>query len=141
MITRNDPSTIRALRDCGLLKYFILSRMRQHMELLEFVVLAWDLVIEAFHIGDKVAPILVDDFYLLTGLSRRGLPISLSRFPLGGEMVRDYILQYCNPGEEPRKDGKINIHDVCDFPLRTILFVITKLAGTATVHVANKSYM
>ena len=28
-----------------------------------------------------------------------------------------------------------------DFPLRTILFMIAKLAGTVTLHVANISYM
>jgi len=55
--------------------------------------------------------------------------------------VRDYILQYFYPGAEPRKDGKINIRIVRDFPLRTILFTITKLAGTVTIHVANRSYM
>ena len=38
MISLNDPSTIRALRDCGLLKYFRLSGMRQQIELLEFLV-------------------------------------------------------------------------------------------------------
>ena len=29
MIALNDPSTVRALRDCGLLKYLKLSGMRQ----------------------------------------------------------------------------------------------------------------
>ena len=137
----NDPSTIRALRDCGLLKYFRLSGMRQHMELLEFLVHAWDPKIEAFHIRNKGVQISMEDIYFLTGFSRRGLPISLLGFSLGGEKVRDYILQYCYPGAKTSKDGKIIIHDVCDFPLRTILFTIVKIAGTATLHVANISYM
>ena len=55
--------------------------------------------------------------------------------------MRDYVLQNCYPGAEPRKYGKINIQDVRDFPLRTILFMIAKLAGTVTLHVANRSYM
>ena len=38
MIALNDPGTVRALRDCGLLKYFKLSRMGQQIELLEFLV-------------------------------------------------------------------------------------------------------
>ena len=79
--------------------------------------------------------------YFLTGLSRRGLPISLTGSTVGGETVRDYVMQYCYPGSEPRKYGKINIRDVRDLPLRTILFTITKLAGTITFHVANRSYM
>lgn len=141
MISLNDPGIVRALKYCGLLKYFRLSGMRQQMELLDFLVCAWDPATEAFHIGDKVVPILVEDIYFLTGLLRRGLPISLSRFALRGETVRDYILQYYNPGAEPSKDGKINICDVRDFPLRTILFTIAKLACTATLHLANISYM
>ena len=58
MIALNEPGTVRVLRDCGLLKYFKLSGMRQNIELLEFLVRAWDLVIEAFHIKKKVVPII-----------------------------------------------------------------------------------
>ena len=112
MIALNDPGKVRALRDCGLLKYFRLSGMRQQIELFEFLVRAWDPAIEAFHIKNQVVPITVEDVYFLTGLSRRGLPISLSGSILGGETVRDYVLQHFYPGAEPRKDGKINIGDV-----------------------------
>ena len=94
MISLNDPITIRALRDYKLLNYFKLSGMRQQSELLEFLVCSWDPVIEEFHIGDKVVPILVEDIYFLVGLSRIGLPIYLSGSYLGGDTVRDYILQY-----------------------------------------------
>ena len=38
MIALNDPGTVRALRYCGLLKYFKFLRMRQQIELLEFLV-------------------------------------------------------------------------------------------------------
>lgn len=34
MVALNDPGAIEALRDCGLLKYFKLSGMRQELELL-----------------------------------------------------------------------------------------------------------
>ena len=92
MISLNDLGTVRALIDCGLLKYFHLSGMRQQIEILEFLVRAWDLDIEAFHIRNRVVPIIVEDVYFLTGLLRRGFPISLLGFSLGGEMVRDYVL-------------------------------------------------
>ena len=127
MIALNDPATVIALRDCGLLKYFKLSRMRQQIELLEFLVRAWEPVIEAFHIKNQVLSITVEDVYLLTSLSRRGLPISLTGSIVGGETVRDYVMQYCYPGSKPSKDGKINICDVRDFTLRTILFMIAKI--------------
>ena len=141
MVALNDPGTVRALRDCGMLKYFRLSGMRQQIELLEFLVRAWDPAIEAFHIKNQVVPITIEDVYFLTGLSRIGLPIFLLGYIVGGETVRDYFLQHCYPGVEPRKYGNINIWDVRDFPLRTILFTITKLVVTVTLNVANRSYM
>lgn len=141
MISLNDPDTIRALRDCGVLKYFRLSGMRHQIELLEILVRAWDSTIDAFHIRNKVVPIIVEEIYFLINFLRRSLHISLSGSSLGRETVRDYVLQYCYPGVEPSKDGKINIYDAYDFPLRTILFMITNLAGTDTLHVANRSYM
>ena len=141
MISLNDPGIVRALRDCGLLKYFKLSGMRQQIEILEFLVRAWDPAIEEFCIKNQVLSIIVEDVYFLIGLSRRGLPISLTGSTVGGEIVRDYIMQYCYLGSEPSQDGRINIRDVRDFPLRTILFTIGKLVGTVTLHVANRSYM
>ena len=93
MIALNDPSTVRDLRDCGLLKYFKFFGMRQKIELLEFLVRAWDPAIEAFHIKNKVVPITVEDVCFLIDLSRKGFPISLSGSTIGGETVRDYILQ------------------------------------------------
>ena len=44
--------------------------------------------------------ITVEDVYFLTSLSRRGLPISLIGSTVGGETVRDYVMQYCYPGAE-----------------------------------------
>ena len=92
MIALNDSGTVRALRDCGLVKYFKLSGLRQQIELLEFLVRAWDPMIEAFHIKNQVVSIIVEDMYFLIGLSRRGFPISLTGSTVGGETVRDYIL-------------------------------------------------
>ena len=109
MITLNDPGTVRALRDCGLLKYLWLSGMRQQIEILEFLVRAWDPTIEVFHIKNQVVPIIVEDVYFLIGLSRRGFPISLLGSIVGGDTVRDYVLQHCYPGSEPRKYGNIII--------------------------------
>ena len=94
MVSVNDLGRVRAIRGCGLLKYFCLSGMRQQIELLEFLVQAWDMAIEEFHIRNKVVPITTEDVYFLTGLSRRGLPISLAGSALGGETVRGYVFQY-----------------------------------------------
>jgi len=37
MVALNNLSTIEALKNCGLLKYFKLSKMRQQIELLQFL--------------------------------------------------------------------------------------------------------
>ena len=111
------------------------------MELLQFLICSWDLAIQAFHIGYKVLPILVADIYFLTYLSRHGASISLVSSARGGETMKDYIQQFCRPGTEPSKDGKITINGVCDMPLCTLLFTIAKLAGSLTLHVENRSYM
>ena len=92
MISLNDLGTVRALRDCGLLTYFKFSGMRQQIELLEFLVRAWDPAIKEFHIKNQVLSITVEDMYFLTGLSRRGLPISLTGSTIGGETLRDYVM-------------------------------------------------
>ena len=82
---------VEALRNCGLLKYFRLPGMRQQTEILQFLVRSWDPIDQTFHIRDKVVSITIDDIYFLTGMSRRGAPISLLGFARGGESVRDYI--------------------------------------------------
>ena len=91
MVSLNDLRTVRALRYCGRLKYFKLSGMRQKIELLEFLVQAWDLAIKEFHIKNQMVPITIKDVYFLTGLSRNCAPISLAVFACGGEIVKDYI--------------------------------------------------
>ena len=55
--------------------------------------------------------------------------------------MRDYIRQFCRPSTQPSKDGKINIRDVSDLPLRMILFTIARLFGSVTLHLENISYM
>ena len=130
-----------ALRNCGLLKFFRISSMRQQINLLQYLLDAWDPTSQVFQIRGKSIPLTVVDIYFLTGLSRRGAPISLSSSACGGESVRDYIRRYCREGSQPSKDGKINIWDVTDRSLRTILFTFSRLVGSAALHVANKSYM
>ena len=98
MVSLNDPGNIKALKNCGLIKYFKLSGMRQQIELLYFLVHEWDPLDQNFHITDKMVPITIDDIFFLTRLLRRGAPISLSRFSCGGESVRDYIRLFCRLG-------------------------------------------
>jgi hypothetical protein len=41
-IAGNNPGTIAALRDCGLLKFFRIPGMRAQVRLLEYLVHMWD---------------------------------------------------------------------------------------------------
>ena len=141
MIAEQDLATVDALRNCGLLKFFRISSMRQQISLLQYLLDAWDPATQVFQIRGKNIPLTVVDIYFLTGLSRRGAPVSLSGPTQGGESVRDYVRRYYREGSQPGKDGKILVRDVTSRPLRTILFTIGRMAGSASVHAANRSYM
>lgn len=141
LIALHDPVTVNALSNCGLLKFFRISSMRQQINLLQYWLDAWDPTSQVFQIRGKSIPLTMEDIYFLTGLLRRGAPISLSGSSRGGDFVRDYVRQYCREGSQPGKDGKIIIRDVTNRSLRTILFTIGRMDGTVSVHAANPSYM
>ena len=42
MVSLHDPGTVTALRNCGLLKFFCMSSMRQQINLLHYFLDAWD---------------------------------------------------------------------------------------------------
>jgi len=94
MLALHDPVTVNVLRNCGLFKFFHISSMRQQINLLQYFLDAWDPTNQVFQIRGKSIPLIVVDIYFLTGLSRRGAPISLSGAAHGGESVRDYIRRY-----------------------------------------------
>ena len=115
--------------------------MRKQINLLQYLLDAWDPTNQVSQIKEKYIPLTVEDIYFLTGLSRCGAPLSLSGSTRGGESVRDYIPQFCRDGSQLSRDGKISIQDVTDRSLRTILFTFTRLVGSVALHLANRSYM
>jgi hypothetical protein len=76
--TENHPSTLAALRYCGLLKYFRISGMRDQVRLLEHLVRMWDPDQQVFNVGAHTLMIDIEDIYFLTGLSRQGSYVSLT---------------------------------------------------------------
>lgn len=56
-------------------------------------------------------------------------------------MVKYYITTYWRPQSKPTIDVNIIVRYVTHFPLRTILFIISRLVGNSTLHVASRSYM
>jgi hypothetical protein len=135
----NHPPTIAALRDSGLLKYFRFPGMRAQVRLLEYLVRMWDPDQQVFIVGAHTLTIDIEEIYFLTGLSRRGSYVSLTGSRAGGLKMSEYCNQCCVP-EAERKKGKVAIWGVTDLTLRTILFTIARMAGSAAPHMALQSY-
>jgi hypothetical protein len=129
----NDPTTVMALWECGLLKFFKVQGMRAQLVLLEHLVQMWDVNEQAFHVGVHTLTLEIDDIYFLTGLSRHGSRVSLSRSRGGGEPMDYYVAHHCAAGIE-KHSGKVSIKDVEDLSLRIILYTITHVVGSAAPH-------
>ena len=74
----SDPTTIEALLNRGLLKYFIVPGMKFYVCLLEYIIGMWDPDQQHFVVGIHSLPIEIEDIYFLTELSRKGIPVVLS---------------------------------------------------------------
>ena len=65
-------------RACGLLKFLKLQKMKREVLLLEHMIGLWDVAEQGFRIGTQLLTIELEDVYFLTGLSKRGFPISFN---------------------------------------------------------------
>jgi hypothetical protein len=135
----NHPATIAALRNCGLLKFFRIPGMRAQLPLLEHIIHMWDPDQQVFHVGMHTLTIDIEDIYFLTGLSRRGSHVTLTGARRGGRKMSEYVRDHCEPAAE-RREGKVAIWGVRDITLRTILWTIARMAGSASPHMALQSY-
>ena len=107
---------IAALRDCGLLKFFCTPSMVSHERLLEHMLRMRNPEQQYFEVGSHLLTVEVEDIYFLTGLSRRGAPISLTGSRGGDITTQELINRHCIPGT--RTSGKkIPIKEVVDGPL------------------------
>ena len=76
----------------------------------------------------------------MTGLSRRGAPISLTGSQGGDITTRELIDHHCVP--RTRTSGKkIPIRAVTDGPLQTVIFTMQRVAGSQGVHQASRAHM
>ena len=76
----------------------------------------WNPEQQHFEVGAHILIVEVEDIYFLTGLSRRGAPISLTGSRGGDITTQDLIDRHCIPGM--RTSGKkIPIKVVMDGPL------------------------
>jgi hypothetical protein len=99
----------------------------------------WDVDQQVFHVGFHVLSLDIEDIYFLTGLSRRGARATLTAGRCGGLSMSEYIRLYCDPGAKWHK-GEVAIRGVRDMTLRTILFTIAQMEGSASPHMALQSY-
>jgi hypothetical protein len=86
-------------------------------------------------VGAHTLTIDIEDIYFLTGLSRHGSGVTLTSSRGGSEPMNYYNSHHCVPGTK-KHSGKVAIRDVQDLPLRTILYSITDMTGSAAPHMA-----
>ena len=77
--------TIKALRNCGLLKFFCTSPMQANVRILEFMVNYWDHELGMFNLQGETLELTTEDIYFITGLSRGGAPVNLEGTGRGGD--------------------------------------------------------
>ena len=112
--------------------------LRAQPLLLQRMVAMWEPDSQRFLVGDQYLEIEVDDIYFFTGLSHRGEPVKFGGRGGGGDPVESYIKDLCVEGTH-HQGGKLPIQHVTDIPLRTILYIVTRIAGSTSVHLASKS--
>jgi hypothetical protein len=138
ILALNDLRTVNSLQQCGLLKFFKVQGMRAQRRLLEYLVHMWDSKQQVFHVGVHVLSLDIEDIYFLTRLSHHGACVTLTGGRGGGLPMSEYIRRHCEPDAEKHK-GKVAIRGVRDLTLRTILFTIARMAGSASPHMALQS--
>src|SRR5882762_698630 len=93
-----NPICIATLQNCGLLKFFWTPSMVSHERLLEHILIMWNPEQQYFEVGAHILTVEVEEIYFLTGLSRRGAPISLTGSRGGDITTREIIDRHCVPG-------------------------------------------
>ena len=128
------------MRACGFLKFFLTPRLRAHHDLLEFLIRSWNHIDGKFTIRGKEIEFDFMDIYFLTGLSRRGArPILEGQRP-NGKTLDELMARVC-PEAEKTRSGKVSIPTVRDIVLRTILFMVTRAAGSLANYEASKTHL
>ena len=92
----NDPATIEALQNYGILKYFRILGIKEHVWLLEYIINMWDPDQKYFVVGVHILPIEIEDIYFLAGLSMRRSLVVLFGAQGGEGSLDDIINQHCS---------------------------------------------
>ena len=126
------------MRDCGLLIYVKMKKMKKEVLLLEHMIGLWNVAEKGFLMGSQLLTIELEDVYFISSLSKRGAPIFLTGQWALPTPVDEYLANHCVPGLR-LVDDRIAIKDIKDLPLRSILFSITSIVGSTSAHLVSIS--
>ena len=65
----SDPTTVEALQNCGMLKYFRVPGMKECICLLEYIIDRWYPEQQHFVVGTHALTTYIEDIYFFTSLS------------------------------------------------------------------------
>lgn len=116
------------------------SKNEAQVNFLTLLVRSWNVQEQFFQIGDQRLTIDANDIYFLTRLSCRGIDISLFGVRPGREATMFYLARHCAPRSK-LSSGRIDIKTIQSLPLRTIVFTVARLCGSAVVHLVTKAQM
>jgi hypothetical protein len=135
-----DPNIMVVLMQCSLLKFFLCPFMHAQPRLLNAMIDYWHPDVEAFMLeGQSLVP-TTEDIYFLNGLSRRGEPVNFWMFPAGPSKISEVIVEHC----EARTDhvgSQVPISKITILVLQTILLLIGRITGLASLHQASRAQM
>jgi hypothetical protein len=88
----------------------------------------------------KALTIMVEDIYFITDLSRRGEVVNFKTHGGGGLTINEYIATYCEDGTE-KVGMQIPIKNIQSLSLKVILYTMTHIVGSSSLHQASWSQM
>ena len=124
----------KALRACGIYKFWCLGSLRAKPRLLHMLIDYWDPDSESFHIDGMSLTIEIEDIYFITGLSQQGEVVNLrSHGPSGGLTIDEYIAVYCFL-DTKKVGSQIPTNSIQVLGLKAILLALSKIASLASLH-------
>jgi len=120
------------------MKYAKLDFMKCQEDLLSLIIQHWDEHEQVFRIGDHELAIHWDDIYFLTSFSCRGARENLT---VGGPDPRSTLelIQAYRIHESGLVNNRFPIDRIRSRSMRAILWLIVRLVGSKSPHVATKA--
>ena len=102
----------------------------------------WDLEQDMLDLQGETLELTIKDIYFVTSLSHRGALVKLSGTrhwgdPLG---IQYYVNTYFLPGTQ-KLGMKIPISQITSFPLKFLVTMIDRVAGTSTLHLETQNHI